>query len=374
MTPPETSVMSDEARRLRRDFPYVDECVYLNTASAGLSWQGQGTAAAAFYDMAKSRGINGMPLCQTSAAAVRERLARHVSVQPDEIRFAGSTTEALNLVIGAVRWLPGDEVVWTADEFPSVALACESAGRAGATLCPVVVHAEEERLAAILDALTPATRVVAVSHVHWVTGTRLDLVRLSAACHALGAMLVVDGIQALGAVPVDLGETDVYCASVFKWLLSGFGLAVLVVRERVRAELTPGIRGYNNASPSSDLHYSHVNYPGLYALAACLSYLETVVGWETVHRRVRTLTGELAVDLSNRGFRVITPLDARAGIVSFALPGVDPGAVRDTLAKEGIYVEARGGLMRVSPHFYNTSNELTRFIGAVTRICPRSSP
>ncbi len=371
MTPAATPALSDDDRLLRKDFPYLDECVYLNTASAGLAWRGQGAAAAAFYDVAKARGINGMTLWQTSAAEVRERLARHLGVREHEIRFAGSTTEALNLVIGAVRWQPGDEVVWIADEFPSVTLACESAGRAGATLCPVAAPSEAARVSAIIAALTPATRVVAVSHVHWVTGTRLDLVRLSAACHAVGAMLVVDGIQAIGAVPVDLGETDVYCASVFKWLLSGFGLAVLIVRDRVRDDLTPGVRGYNNESPSTDLHYSHVNYPGLYALAACLSYLETVVGWDAVHRRVRDLTGALAAGLSLGGFRVITPLEARAGIVSFAVP--DPVAARDALASDGIYVEARGGLVRVSPHFYNTSTELTRFIDAVTRIRPRSS-
>ncbi|MCX5761542.1 MAG: aminotransferase class V-fold PLP-dependent enzyme, partial [Gemmatimonadetes bacterium] len=241
----------------------------------------------------------------------------------------------------------------------------------GATVRRVEFGAEDARESALIEALTPATRVMAVSHVHWVTGTRLDLARLAAACHAVGALLVVDGIQAMGAIPIELGETDVYCGAVFKWLLSGFGLAVLVMRDRAREVLSPRVRGYNNDPPSLEIQHSHVNYPGLYALSSCLNYLETVIGWDAVHARVRALTAELEFGLADLGLRVITPLDARAGIVSCEVP--DAVAIRDRLADEGIFVEARGGLLRVSPHFYNTSADLTAFLGAVSRNGPLSA-
>jgi len=108
---------------------------------------------------------------------------------------------------------------------------------------------------------------------------------VAAACRAHDALLMVDGVQMLGAAPVDAGGVDFYCASVFKWLLSGFGLGILVVRDRVRGQLHPLFRGYNNPEPSTDLQASHVNYPGLQALSATLEYLETrgvpVVGYRT---------------------------------------------------------------------------------------------
>jgi cysteine desulfurase / selenocysteine lyase len=338
-------------------FPYLEECVYLNTAAAGVSWSGQGRAAAEFYDGAKARGFNGMALWREPAARVRASIARLLQVRDQEVRFAASTTEALNLVAGAIRWRRGDEIVVAADEFPSVVAACQRAESMGATVRRIEIASETTREASLLDAITPATRMLAASHVHWATGTRLDLRRLSAACKEVGGFTLIDGVQALGAARVELGETDAYCASVFKWLLSGFGLAIVVVRDRAREQqLTPSVRGYNNLAPSTELQHSHINYPGLFALAASLDFLESIVGWSNVFGTVDTLTGRLIAELTNRGLEVVTPAAARAGIVSCRVP--DSDRLRDTLATRGIFVESREGLLRVSPHFYNTAGDL----------------
>jgi cysteine desulfurase / selenocysteine lyase len=356
---------SDWWTRVRADFPYASECVYLNTAAAGLSWKGQGAAAARFYDEAKRQGMNGMPHWRKVRQDATTRIARLVGVREDEIHFVGSTTEGLNLVASAVRWHPGDEIVVLADEFPSVLFACENAERAGATVRRIPVQSESQRDAALVDALTPATRMVAASQVHWATGTRLDLTRLSTACRGNGTLLMVDGVQALGAVPADLGETDVYCASTFKWLVSGFGLAILVVRDRLQGELVPAMRGYNNPAPSTELHYSHVNYPGIYALAATLEFLETI-GWDRIYARVDTLASELAAVLRERGVDVVTPDDAHAGIVSCVLS--DPASVRDKLVSRDTYVGAREGLLRTSAHFYNDVDDIRTFGDALSAL------
>ena len=353
------------ARRVRGQFPYLAECVYLNTAAAGVSWAGQGHAAARFYDDAKRLGYNGMAHWRAPAAKARESIARLLGVGEHEVRFAASTTEALNLVVAAVPWRSGDEVVVAADEFPSVLLACERAQSHGATVRRVAVPSESERETALISAITPATRMVAASHVHWATGTRLDLVRVSAACQHVGAMLVVDGVQGLGAVHVELGTTDAFCASVFKWLLSGFGLAILVVRDRARQGLSPAVRGYNNPAPSTELQYSHVNYPGIYALAATLEFIEREVAWPTVFAQVESLTRQLITELERRGIAVVTPsaASARAGIVACRVS--NPDVVRDQLAARHIFVESREGLLRVSPHFYNTSDEMMALADAL---------
>lgn len=359
-------VVSRSWTAVRADFPYANECVYLNTAAAGLSWTGQGAAAARFYDDAKQRGYNGMDRWREALTTARMRLAPLLGVTEGEVRFVGSTTEALNLVTSAIRWRGGDEIVLAADEFPSVVFACEQAERRDVTVRRVRVASEEDRTSAVVDAVTPATRLVAVSHVHWATGTRVDLDRVAAACRAHDALLMVDGVQMLGAAPVDAGGVDFYCASVFKWLLSGFGLGILVVRDRVRGQLHPLFRGYNNPEPSTDLQASHVNYPGLQALSATLEYLETQVGWRRVFERVATHTEHLLDALGKGGLTVVTPRASRAGIVSFMAD--DAGHVRDALARDGIFVEAREGLVRVAPHFYNTAEDVDAFIGAVARV------
>jgi cysteine desulfurase / selenocysteine lyase len=365
-----TNEVADEDARVRADFPFLDRCTYLNTAAAGVSWSGQGAAAAAFYDEAKGSGMAGMPVWQARAARVREQLARLTNVGAQEIRFVGTTTEGINLVAHGIRYRAGDEVVTAADEFPSVLLAWESAARGGGGEGPVVrrvpVPSETEREAALLAALTPATRVLAVSHVHWVTGTRVDLARLGAACRAHGTLLVVDGVQALGAVPVDLAGVDVYCAAVFKWLLSGFGLAVLVVRDGAREQLSPAFRGYNNPPPAAELQASHVNYPGIYALGATLDHVDATIGWSRVYARVASLVASLAGGLEARGLAVAAPPGAGAGIVSVPVP--DPVRVRDALLGRGVHVEGRNGLLRVSPHFYNTAEDLSAFFDALARV------
>src|SRR5690606_17908820 len=133
-------------------------------------------------------------------------------------------------------------------------------------------------------------------HVHPWTGVTLDLTRIGAACRDVDALLFVDGIQALGAIPVDLSLVDVYGAGVFKWLMSGFGTAVGVFRERAREALTPVFRSYGNPAPSTSFSYAAPNFPGLYVLNATLSYLEGL-GWPRIHARVRALTGDVIAGL-----------------------------------------------------------------------------
>lgn len=355
----------DVALDVRPDFPFLEECVYLNTAAAGLSWKGQGQAAARFYDDAKALGFNGMERWRAATEAARERLSRLMRVNPGEIGFASNTTEGLNLVVLAMGWGPGDEIVLAEDEFPSVVRACESAGRWGATVRRVPIASEEERQSALVAALSPKSRLVAASHVHWVTGTRLDLAALSAACHEAGALLLVDGVQAIGAVPMELGETDFYSASVFKWLLSGFGLSILMVRDGAREKLAPMVRGYSNPPPATDLQYAHLNFPGIFALEASLAYMERV-GWQRIYQQVKELTEGLMTSLEERGVQVKTPRHTRAGIVSCTVP--DPKAVREALASRGIVVEAREGSLRISPHFYNTDGDVQAFLDGLAQV------
>jgi selenocysteine lyase/cysteine desulfurase len=106
-----------------------------------------------------------------------------------------------------------------------------------------------------------------------------------------------------------------------------------------------------------------VNYPGLFALAASLEFLEQRVGWANVFSAVDALTARLIGELTRCGVSVVTPTNARAGIVSARV--ADPERVRDNLAARGIFVESREGLLRVSPHFYNTADDLTAFVDAL---------
>ncbi|HVS75410.1 MAG TPA: aminotransferase class V-fold PLP-dependent enzyme, partial [Steroidobacteraceae bacterium] len=342
-------------------FPFVKEAVYLNTATAGLAWKGLGDASAAFYE-AKLRGICGRSEWVATVARARAALAGLLSVEAEAVSFTGSATEALNLACLGLPLPPGSRIAVAADEFPSVWQACLTLRKSGIDVKAVEIPRESDRSAALAEAAAGA-QALAVSHVHWRTGTCVDIERIGAACRASGAWLIVDGVQAVGAMPVRAGLADAYCGSSFKWLLGGFGLGFMTLSERLAREWTPPLRGYANEWPSRDPQYGHLDYPGIYALDASLAFLDAI-GWEAIFERVARLRSHLCTSLPRRGFDVLTPAAAAAGIVSIRRD--DAADLVERLAQESIFVEDRDAIVRASPHFYNTEAELDRFMEALT--------
>jgi cysteine desulfurase / selenocysteine lyase len=351
--------------KIRAHFPHLARCVYLNTAAAGLSWAGQGEAAAEFYGSSKALGMGGAVEWAAKVTAARSELGSLLHVPPQCLHFVGSTTEALNLLASSLPLQRGDRVVVAQDEFPSVVHAWLTWQSKGVELIQVPIAHETDRTAALCAAVRGGVRALAVSHIHWRTGTRVDLAQLSARCREYDCRLIVDGVQAIGAVPVQAGVVDAYCASVFKWLLSGFGLGFVALSEQLAGELQPVLRGYNNEPPSRTIAYSHVNYPGVYALLASLEYLRSI-GWEGIFSRVDALALRTIAALRGRGFDVMTPESAHGGIVSIQHPAASD-LVR-ALATQSIVVEDRDTVLRASPHFYNTEEDVDRFVSALARI------
>lgn len=353
-----------DARAIRSAFPFLDKCVYLNTAAVGLCPKGLGAAAARYFDDIRSRGYEARDVWREFEQQVARRLARLLNVPREDVTFTGSTTEAINLVARSIRLSPGDRVLFATDEFPSVRLAWEGRRAAGVQLVPLPIPSEEDRTAALAAAVDERTRVLCVSHVHWNTGTRVKLRELAAACSRYGTLLVVDGAQAAGAIEVDASCADVYAASTFKWLLSDFGLAFLIVKQELREQLEPVFVGYANEPPSRALRYAHVNHSAVGMLGTSLDYLETT-GWPLVFERVEALADSLNTGLEAGGWDVVTPRSARAGIVSMAHP--EASALAADLAGHGCLVEPRDGLVRFSAHFYNSDEDVTRALDLLER-------
>ncbi|MDQ0323221.1 selenocysteine lyase/cysteine desulfurase [Pararhizobium capsulatum DSM 1112] len=357
----ETTVLDIDA--VRSDFPYLRQRVYLNTAATGIMPLGAGEAVGRRLDSMFSRGYDAAEEWQSITASVKARLAGLTGVEAQDISFASSTSEVLNLVAWSVPVRPGDQVVVCEDEFPTVRAVANSLSGRGATLVTVAVDAEANRTAALAASIKRGG-VVLVSHVHWETGTQVDLQTLSETCRAKGALLVVDGIHALGAVPVSAQLTDVYAASTFKWLLSGFGLAISITSPRFRQSLEPVFRGYSNPQPSRELQYSHSNYPGLTTLDFGLTYLERL-GWDNIFRRNRSLCTRLSDGLSALGLPLVSPPGA-APIVSFH--SEDAKRLVEAMDAEGVSVAARGANVRVSPHFYNAEADIDAFIDSLKNL------
>ena len=358
--------MDDWLTRVEGDFAYREGWVYLQSAGAGLAFPGAADAAGQYYRDTALLGCDAQPRWREPLLGAKQRAARLMGVPEEEVEFFRNTSEVINLAANSLTWHQGDEVVVAADDYPCNVLPWSNAEAAGVRVVRVQPHEPSSREQQLIEAITPQTRVVSVSHVHPWTGTRLDLNRLGRACREVDALLVVDGIQALGAVPVDLSCVDVYGAGVFKWLMSGFGTAIGVFRERAREALTPIFRSYGNPAPSTSVNYAAPNFPGLYVLDATLEYLEQL-GWANIFSRVDQLTGEILTALDSIGVESITPRGARAGIIALAEVG-DSAALASELQKRRISASDKAGRILVSPHFYNTPEDIARFTEALSDI------
>jgi len=357
--------MSDLSN-VRRHFPFLSEVAYLDTAAAGLTPPGVGSAVAHYLDVVKGRGILGRPQWRERGQQLRNRLAPALCVSPVDISFFSNTAEGINLVAHSLPWRAGDQVVLAADEFPTMLEAWHVAAARGAHVIPVPIASELLREDLLLNALSAQTRVLAVSHVHWGTGTCLDLDRLGRRCQELGTLLVVDGTQALGAVPVDLSRVDIYSAATFKWVLASFGFAILATSQRARDQFQPAFRGAMNTPPH--LNYSHPNYAGIYALDAALEFLDSC-GWAAIYDKVRALTTHLGAGLRDLGYEPRASQARTAGIVSFET-SADLETLNAQLQRRGLQVTLRGTHVRVSPHFYNDQFEIDRFLQAIRELRP----
>jgi selenocysteine lyase/cysteine desulfurase len=360
---------ADRTAEIRALFPYLEQRIYLDTAAAGLCWKGHGAAVARFYDDVKSRGYDARPEWWAMTHKVRARLAQWLGKSPEDLTFVSNTTEGLNLAAHSLQFRAGDRIVCAEDEFPSVARIWKVAEHTGAQVVRVRIPREEDRQARLMAATVHGTRVLAVSHTNSSTGTTMDLAALGRHCRKRGTLLMVDGIQALGAVPVDLALVDIYATSFFKWMLSGFGVGMLVTSARAREAMVPAWQGYANMDDPPQLQYAHVNTPALYGLDATLDVLESI-GWDAIHARVRALGDGLVAQADRHGLELVTPRGQRAGIFVFRAP--DAEAARQRLAARNISVAARGAGVRVSPHFYNTPEEVEQCVAGLAQVLAAS--
>jgi selenocysteine lyase/cysteine desulfurase len=218
------------------------------------------------------------------------------------------------------------------------------------------------------------TRLIAISSVQFSNGFRIDLKRVGELCHRKGILLCVDAIQGLGVIPMDVKEcnVDFLAADAHKWLLGPEGIGIFYCRKELAGRLNPPLIGWK--SVRNDFDFDHpdfqlktdalrfeegsMNLMGIFGLGAAIELLSEV-GVENIKERVLGLGDAIIQGAEKRGFAILTPKarEERGGIITFA-GNFDPSRVRDVLREKGIMVNVRGGGLRVSPHFYNTEEEI----------------
>jgi selenocysteine lyase/cysteine desulfurase len=355
----------------RERFPNKPAGAYLDNASIGLVPKDVFDAIASCY-AALGSGVCGSAQWRPVVERARRELASECGVAEDEISFMASAGEALNAIAHAIQWQSGDEVLVLSGEFPTVTLPWLNLG-ADVRIVEVEPLPGDDRLGALLAAIGPRTRVVAVSHVNSFTGTLVDLDLLGRACAEADVILVCDGSQSAGAVPLDLRNVDFFVATGYKWLLAGFGIALVVCKRASLAQLRPTLLGHGNQTQTPVLTYGHINLAGVYALDAAAE-LRRNIGLQAIYTRIAKLARRIYDEITELGFIAAAAPERSAGIISLKEALDVPGVVAQ-LAATGIIVAERGGYVRISPNFYTLDSEIDLLLHALNNIgpSPRSS-
>lgn len=362
---------------VRERFILEPGTAYMNNASLGMPPASVAGAVAAGYEALSREPIHAKhDLGDAIAERVTPRLASLLGADPAEIVLTRNATEALHAGAVGVRLQPGDEVLITSQEHPAGRRPWEyRAARHGVKVNTVFIpspfESEEQVVALVEEALTPATRVLAFCHV--TRGGHLYPVRrLCGLARDRGIVSHVDGAQAVGMFPVDLHALgcDTYSASLHKWLLGPMGTGVFHVRAGARGIVDSAFA--HDATPQAP-NYAPPGTAGLplrAGLAASLDFAEAL-GIENVAARTRFLSDHLKERLrSLSGMTLLSGPDRATscpGSTIFELEGVDAVeavAVLAERAKIHIDEHQRDGhnAIRISTHVYNTVAEVDRVV------------
>lgn len=307
----------------------------------------------------------------------REKVARLFSVTWEEISFVPNTSFGINVVVHGLELREGDKVVSNSLEFPAVTDPLYKLKKRGVeveVVRPNIVSFEDD----VLSKVDNRTRLVALSHVSFNTGLRVDYRRIAKEVHSVGGYLLLDVIQSAGAVKVDLRDVDFAVAGGYKWLMSPQGSGFLYVRKGLIED--PPFYGWRTSKYFMEfdaLKFEVEKGPRRFELGsldvaaiAALSKSAEILSQrvEEIQERVLYLSGFTIKRLKEEGYEVVTPedRDRRAGIVVFRTSKPEE-KVRRLLEKK-IVVSARGGGIRVSTHFYNMPEEIERLIDELKKL------
>jgi len=368
----------------RNEFVGLENITHLATGGESPPLRSHQDAVARFF-ADKALGEVARERLEQTYGRCKEKAAQLLSVTSDEIAFLSSASEGINLVAHAMDWQPGDNVVVVDVEFPSDVLPWTRFADQGVEVR--VVRHEDWRveLNKIEEMIDERTRVVAISHVSYFTGQRLDLSALSIMVRRSNALLLVDATHSAGAVKVDARYADILVSSCYKWLLGVHGAAVFYWNRERLPDLQPPFLGWNSSLTISDwenpTEYTlrpdadrfvpgNPSFISLYVLENALDLL-LELGMDIIEEYTLMLSEQIWIGLNAQGWEVMTPryAECRAGNICFVAPDIE--AVTSGLAQHNILIwGSYGGVsrVRVSTHLHNYQGDVARFLAAMALI------
>ena len=302
-----------------------------------------------------------------------------IGAPADAVAVVGAVADAIAIAARAIAPVPGGRILRVAEEFPSLCLAFDRlAAEAGMVVEAVPRPDDGDWTAALLEAIArpgaPPLAVATLTPLHWADGTIIDLDRLALAVRAAGATLVVDATQAVGAMPIDVArlKPDFLAFPTYKWVLGPYSLAFLYAASH-RQEGRPLAEHAGNRPPVTGARrYDRGECHDPVGLPMAATGLELVAGWgvPAIEGRLRDLTDRLAEGVQALGLAVPPRALRSPHILGVTVPGADAEDLVAQLRRRNVFVSARLGRLRISPHVFVDEADLSRVLAALEAVLP----
>ena len=359
----------------RQRFPVTERVAYLNSAAAGPVSRASLEAASGYYEKMMRDGDVHWNRWLADREGVRKKIAAFINAEPEEIAFTTNTSAGMNVIVDALE--DRGEVISSELEFPVTTLPWMHR-RIPVHRLPATDG--ELMFDSIRGAMTQATGILALSHVQFSNGFRIDLDKLGEVKgkHAL----VINASQSAGAFEIDVKRMniDALCATGHKWLLAGYGSGFVYLSRELLDQSLPRSIGWlsveqpfemrndefrprHDAAARVELGCPH--FAGIFSLGASLDLIDEV-GIANIQARVLELNRSLTSRLTENGWRILSPLKDESARSAETLIAVEkPGEVVHHLFRRGVIVTEKPEGIRVATHFFNNEDDVEKLIAAL---------
>jgi selenocysteine lyase/cysteine desulfurase len=357
----------------RNLFPITADTAYLNHAAIS-PLSTKVTEAIQEHLQARSAGpVDVFEDIMAKKARLKENIAALIGARSVEIALVSNTSEGFNWLVNGLNWEKGDRILLLEDEFPSNVYPFLNLKRRGVHVDFVPARNGETRISDFEQHMTKETRILSVSFVKFYNGIRQDLKKISDLCRSNNILFSVDGIQGVGAIPLDVKKAhiDFLSNGGHKWLMSPMGCGFMYVSPHLHDQLHPAFAGWLSVKDSwnffnynldflddcSRYEIGTANATAIVGAAAATALL-CQAGTQKIMAHLLELGDYLIEKLTCLGFsfRGSPDRNRRSGIYTFASEQAEE--LFNYLSKNRVIISLREGALRIAPHFYNTKADI----------------
>jgi selenocysteine lyase/cysteine desulfurase len=358
--------------RIRHRFPIFERLVYVNSCSQGALSDAVRDSYAAYLRDWEEQGAPWEYWVEREEAA-RVAFARLVGASPDEIAVTTSLSAGVSALASGLRYARRSKIVTTELEFPTVGQIWHAQESRGAR----VVHVPLDQFERAID---DDTAVVSITHVSYRTGEMIDVQEVVRLAHERGALVLLDAYQSAGSVPLDVKElgVDFLAAGTVKYLLGSAGLGFFYCRREVLEKAWPTATGWfadedifamdiHDYSPAATARRFQAGTPPIPSIYAGISGIELIesIGIEETREHVLHLNAHLVAGIDELGGTVVTPRERERHGALICVKSTHVNELVAALGRWGIVTSERDGNVRISPHAYNSLEDIDLVLEAL---------